>query len=437
MSYRWCLGAFGLKAVPHRPFYEGGFQLKTLLMSTAAIPVTPEERRRRRPVARDVDLYQRMLEKYEHTAQLADTLGFHGFGSTEHHLQTEGGESMPNPLLVYAKLAACTSRVRFMPMSVVVTSRDPIRVAEDLALFTHLFPGRLAGVQFARGYQTRWMQTLTQSKNIVALNPASDQLNRSRFNDYLAVIEKAWLKDSFSHRGDFYQAPFPAEGISGWALADWTRTYGGPDEVDAEGTVREIGVVPKPLQMPKIFIPNTFSLQTAIDSARHGRTLVIAAGNREQARKSAELYRDTAREAGRELRLGENVGMLIKLAFGDTYQEAFDYAARTYGYWYQNFFQKFGFTEVFRTAGDDPTRPFDLGDERALTKRMVESGQLLCGTTEQVHEQLADIACVYGDGALDWLIYETWGQALPDDDGDAVHEHQLATYARHVMPALP
>jgi alkanesulfonate monooxygenase SsuD/methylene tetrahydromethanopterin reductase-like flavin-dependent oxidoreductase (luciferase family) len=410
--------------------------MKTLLMSTAAIPVTAEERGRRRPVARDVELYQRMLAKYEQTARMADALGFDGFGSTEHHLQTEGGESMPNPLMVYAKLAAATSQLQFMPMSVVVTSHDPIRVAEDLALFSHLFPGRLAGVQFARGYQTRWMQTLTQSENVVALNPTSDQRNRDRFNDYLAVIEKAWTQDSFNHRGEFYQAPFPADGIRDWALADWTRSFGGPAEVDADGTVRNIGVVPKPLQQPKIFIPNTFSPQTAIDSARHGRTLVIAAGNREQARATAELYRDTARAAGQELRLGQNVGMVIKLAFGDTYQEAFDYAARTYGYWYHNFFQRFGFTEVFRTAADDPNRPFDLGDERALTNRMIENGQLLCGTADQIGEQLADVARMYGDGALDWLIYETWGQALPDDEENAIHQHQLNTYATEVMPAF-
>jgi len=410
--------------------------MKTLLMSTAAIPITAEERGRRRPVARDVELYQRMLSKYEHTARLADVLGFDGFGSTEHHLQTEGGESMPNPLLVYAKLATATSQLQFMPMSVVVTSHDPIRVAEDLALFSHLFPGRLAGVQFARGYQTRWMQTLTQSENVVALNPTSDQRNRDRFNDYLAVIEKAWTEDSFNHHGEFYQAPFPADGIRDWALADWTRSFGGPGEVDADGTVRKIGVVPKPLQQPKIFIPNTFSPQTAIDSARHDRILVIAAGNREQARATAELYRDAARAAGQELRLGQNVGMLIKLAFGDTYQEAFDFAARTYGYWYHNFFQKFGFTEVFRTAADDPNRPFDLGNERALTERMIENGQLLCGTADQVCEQLADVARVYGDGALDWLIYETWGQALPDDEENAIHQNQLNIYAEQVMPAF-
>ena len=410
--------------------------MKTLLMSTATMPVTTEQRRDRRPVGRSVELYQRMLSKYEQTAQIADELGFDGFGSTEHHLQTEGGESLPNPLLMYAKLASLTSRIQFMPMSVVLTARDPIRVAEDIALFTHMFPGRLAGVQFARGYQTRWMQTLTQSENVVALNPVSDQRNRDRFNEYLAVIEKAWTQDSFSHRGQFYQAPYPADGIRGWALADWTRAYGAPGEVDADGTVREIGVIPTPLQQPKVFIPNTFSPQTAIDSARHGRILVFAAGNRARARQTAELYRDTAREAGNDLRLGEKFGILVKIAFGDTYTQAFDYAARTFGYWYQHFFQKFGFTEVFRTPADDPNRPFDLGDAQALTQRMIDCGHLLCGTADQVGDRIAEVASVYGGGQLDYLVYETWGQSMADDDDNAVHRDQLATYAKQIMPAF-
>jgi hypothetical protein len=127
---------------------------------------------------------------------------------------------------------------------------------------------------------------------------------------------------------------------------------------------------------------------------------------------------------------------LVKIAFGDTYEEAFDFAARTYGFWYHNFFQKFGFTEVFRTPADDPDRPFDLGDARALTQRMIESGQLLCGTAGQVLDQIAEVASVYGGGALDWLIYETWGQSLPDDERSDIHRYQLSTYAKEIMPAF-
>src|SRR5258705_12015087 len=108
-----------------------------------------------------------------------------------------------------------------------------------------------------------------------------------------------------------------------------------------------------------------------------------------RASATADLYRYTARAAGQAITLGQNVGMLIKLAFGDTYQEAFDYAARTYGYWNHNFFQRFGFTEGFRTATDDPNRPFDLGNERALTQGIINSGQLICRTAEQIRDELA------------------------------------------------
>jgi hypothetical protein len=67
---------------------------------------------------------------------------------------------------------------------------------------------------------------------------------------------------------------------------------------------------------------------------------------------------------------------------------------------------------------------------------MIDSGQLLCGTPEQIRDQLADVARVYGGGELEWLVYETWGQALPDDDGNAIHQYQLSSYAAEVMPAF-
>src|SRR5579859_3126418 len=121
--------------------------MKTILMASSAIPVTPEERRRLRPVSRNNSAFQRMLSGFEKVAIWADELGIDAIGSTEHHFQYEGGESVPNNLLLYAKLASLTKRIMFIPMSVVLPTHDPIRVAEDLALFSHMFPGRL-GVAF-------------------------------------------------------------------------------------------------------------------------------------------------------------------------------------------------------------------------------------------------------------------------------------------------
>jgi alkanesulfonate monooxygenase SsuD/methylene tetrahydromethanopterin reductase-like flavin-dependent oxidoreductase (luciferase family) len=407
--------------------------MKTMLMNSSAIPATPRERRERRPIGRDIPAFREMLRGYEQIAIWADELGYDAFGSTEHHFQIEGGESIPNNLLLYAKLAALTSQIMFVPCSVVVTSHDPIRVAEDLALFTHMFPGRL-GVAFARGFQTRWLQTLSQSDQIASHDPRSDALNREKFDEYLSIIEKAWTHDSFSHDGAFYQAPYPATGIPNWPLADWTRAYGNPGDVDEDGTIHKIGITPKPLERPPIFIPSTRSEQTIIDSAKHGRTIMIAAAGRERIRQVAELYRGAARDAGRDLRLGENIGVVVKIALGDTFGEAFDLATQTAGFWYQNIFGKFFFNEGYRTADDPPARPLQLEDERALMQRMHDAGQLLCGTTEQVCEQMQSLADVFEDGRLDWVMWEYWTQSMPFDDWDAVQREQLTAYAEHVMP---
>ena len=409
--------------------------MKTLLMSSSAIPVTPEDRRRLRPVSRNNDLYQEMLKGFEQTALWADELGFDAFGSTEHHFQYEGGESIPNNLLMYAKLAALTKQITFVPMSVVVTARDPLRVAEDLALFSHMFPGRL-GVAFARGFQTRWVQTLAQSGNAVAHAPESEAANRVKFDEYLSIIERAWSEDSLQHDGPNYQIPFPASGIRDWPLADWTREYGVPGDVDDEGTIKRIGITPKLLHRPEIFIPSTRSEQTIIDAARNGRTLFVAAAGQDRIMHVAKTYQQAAKEAGHNLRLGEHFGVVAKIVLGDTFEEAFDLAVETAGFWYQNIFQKFWFNEGYRTAGDPPERPLRFPDARALIQRMFDAGQLACGTADQVHDQLKNTASLYGEGSLDWLISESWTQSMPAQDWEGLQRYQLETYAKKVMPGL-
>jgi alkanesulfonate monooxygenase SsuD/methylene tetrahydromethanopterin reductase-like flavin-dependent oxidoreductase (luciferase family) len=407
--------------------------MKTMLMCSSAIPVTPEERARLRPVSRNNDKYQQMLAGFEQIAVWADELGFDAFGSTEHHFQYEGGESIPNNLLMYAKLAALTERITFVPMSVVVTARDPLRVAEDLALFSHMFPGRL-GVAFARGFQTRWVQTLAQQENAVAHRPESEAQNRAKFDEYLSIIETAWSQDSFQVDGPNYQAPYPVTGIADWPLADWTRRYGVPGDVDEQGTVHRIGVTPKLLGRPEIFIPSTRSEQTMIDSGRAGRTLYVAAGGRDRILQVAQTYQDAANEVGHDVGLGERFGVVAKIVLGDTFDEAFDLAVETAGFWYQNIFQQFWFNEGYRRDSDPPQRPLAFDDARALTRRMYEEGQLLCGTAEQVHDQLADLSTLYGHGKLDWVISESWTQSMPFDDWAGVQRYQLETYAKQLMP---
>ncbi|MFE9677155.1 LLM class flavin-dependent oxidoreductase [Streptomyces sp. NPDC006259] len=409
--------------------------MKTLIWCSSAIPASPSERLARRPIGRDVHAYQAMLRNYEDIARWADAFGYDGFGSAEHHFATEGGENMPNSLLLYAKLAAQTRQIMFAPLSIVLPAHNPVRVAEDLAMFTHMFPGRI-GVAFARGRQSRWMQTLAQDDTIVSSHPGSDTRNREIFNEYLSIVERAWAEDSFQHQGKHYQVPYPVGGIHNWPLAGWTRAYGGPDEVDADGTLHRIGVVPRPVHRPTIFIPTSASPQTVIDTARNGRTLLLTAGSREKVRSIAELYRDTARGFGRDLRLGEGAGVVAKVVLGDTFDEAFDLAVETSGYWFQNVFQAFGFNEGLRTTADDPRRTLRLEDARALTRRMYETGLLLCGTVDRVQDQMKELYAVYGGGEFDWFVWEFWAQALPGADAPDIQRGQLKTYAEQIMPTF-
>lgn len=407
--------------------------MKTMIWSTSSISVTPEERAARRPIGRDREAVQAMLRNYEDMVQWADDYGLDGFASAEHHFQTEGGEIVSNSLLLYAKLAAMTERIMFAPLSIILAAHNPILVAEDLALFSHMFPGRL-GVGFARGYQVRWMHTLMQTEGVNPFgpNPEFDKRNREIFNEHLEIVERAWAEDSFRYAGKHFQVPYPATGIPNWDLAEWTRAYGGPDEVDAAGTIHRVGVVPKPLTKPTIFIPSIGSPQTVIDSGRHGRTLLFS-GNTENLRHVAGTYRDSAREAGRDLRLGEGMGIVRTIVLGETFDEAFDIATRTTGYWRHNFFQHFGINEALRAADDDPNRPVRLADERALTKRMIEKGELICGTPDKVLEELKQLHKTAG-GALDWMVWSFPAQWLPSDEAPEVQRQQLKTYAEHIAP---
>lgn len=411
--------------------------MKTILWLGTALRADPEEREARRPLGRDAYAFSIMLDEYEQLTKLADRLGIEAIGSTEHHLHIEGGETLPNPLLLFAKLAAVTENIIFMPLSNVLPAHDPIRLAEDLALFDQLYPGRMQ-VSLARGYQTRWVQTLTQREKIVSspMDPEPDTNSREVFNEHLEVLEKAWAEDSWSYEGKHYQAPFPASGIPNWPAAEWTRRYGSPGDVDDEGTLHKIGVMPKPLSPPRVFVPYVMSKKTLIDAARRGHSVLVLDSDKDRFRASCELYRDEARKAGRDLELGQNVGAVRKMFLGDSYEEAFELAVKYVGFWHYNFFGPFGMNESYRAATDDPQKMVHFDSARDLVQRMVDVGNLLCGTPEQVLEQAQDIRRCYSDGNLEWLTWEFWGQGAPGDFKYEIPTRQLELYAKHVKPYL-
>ena len=79
---------------------------------------TMEERAKLRPIARNNDRYQQMIELMRKVAIRGDELGFDAFCLTEHHFNSEGWEVSVAPLLIITDLAARTKRLKFFPLGV-------------------------------------------------------------------------------------------------------------------------------------------------------------------------------------------------------------------------------------------------------------------------------------------------------------------------------
>ena len=209
--------------------------MKFMLFVLPTVPATLEERERLRPIGRNNDRYQMMLEELRRLAVFADDAGFDVMSTTEHHFHSEGYECSVAPLMLYTDLAARTKRIRFSPLGLVLPSWDPIRCAEELAVLDHLTKGRIyAG--FARGYQDRWVNVLGQQYHVTGApmdGSSIDNHNRRVYEETLKVIKKAWTEESFKYDGEYYKVPYPySEGITRWPVAEWTRQYGAPGEVD-------------------------------------------------------------------------------------------------------------------------------------------------------------------------------------------------------------
>jgi hypothetical protein len=67
---------------------------------------------------------------------------------------------------------------------------------------------------------------------------AIGQHNRDVYEEVLEIIRKAWTEDTITYNGKYYKIPYPyEEGIRRWPAAGWTRRYGAPGELDAQGAV--------------------------------------------------------------------------------------------------------------------------------------------------------------------------------------------------------
>jgi alkanesulfonate monooxygenase SsuD/methylene tetrahydromethanopterin reductase-like flavin-dependent oxidoreductase (luciferase family) len=403
------------------------------LFAMPTIPADMEERAAERPVGRSRSRYQMMIEEVRNLAVMADEMGVDAFSTTEHHFHTEGVETMPNPVALSIDLAARTKNLMLVPFSIVLTAANPIRVAEDMALLDNFSNGR-AGVAFARGYQKRWMQVISQGGPVSGADRDADALNREIFEENLEIVLSAWTNDAFSYEGKHFKVPYPYEGIPGCGGLKWVRAYGAEGELDDDGVVRKVGTVPGPFQdpHPPIFLPLTSSPATIDFCARKGFTGFFFGSEPVQFRAACERFQNASEGYGHALKLGEHLGAVRSISVADNYEDAFNIAAQSTGYDFYHYLADFGFLEVFRIPSDDPTKPVTFNSEYEVLQRFIDLKYVLCGTPDQVKHDIAELRDVHGAGGdLEWLQWGFYQQGtLPFD----IQRRQLEMFMEKVWP---
>src|SRR5438034_693680 len=136
------------------------------------------------------EIYSRGVE----VAQAAEALGFRNVWLAEHHFSTYGYRSRPAQLATF--IAAKTTRLRVGTAVIVVPLHHPLVIAEEIATLDQLAGGRV-DIGLGRGYQHYGVERLG-----LELDSA-----RSRWEESVDVILKAFRSEPFSYEGKLFTIP--------------------------------------------------------------------------------------------------------------------------------------------------------------------------------------------------------------------------------------
>jgi alkanesulfonate monooxygenase SsuD/methylene tetrahydromethanopterin reductase-like flavin-dependent oxidoreductase (luciferase family) len=357
------------------------------------------------------DLYTRMLQEIGQQARLADDLGYDSISFTEHHFHVEGFELSNNPILLDLFVGMQTKRVRVGQLGIVLPAANPIRVAEDIAMLDHMTGGR-ANAGFARGYQRRWVDIMAQQTHGIhgALphqHDAIDEANRAAFDEAFQIIKRAWTEDLLAIDGRYWRVP---AGETPWTL-EATARYGAgvPD-----GIVRQVAVVPKPLQKPHppIFQPFASSERSIRWCAQEGVTAILPPLHPKIEDQLFRLYADTS---GRPL--GDGIGVLRDVVIADTDDEALTLWHNSGVFCGAAWFEPFGFSQGLADPTSGGTADL-MGDNLALV-----------GTVDSVTRQLERLLRRL---PAQWLFNWTYNGLIPHPK----LMKSIEAFATKVLPRL-
>ncbi len=152
--------------------------------------------------------------------KVAEAAGFDIAWFAEHHFSNYC--ACPSPLMMVARLAGETSRIKLAPGVIVVPLYNPIRLVSEIGMVDALTHGRLV-LGIGSGYQPyefeRFGEDLADSA--------------PKLVEFAEILEKAFGGETFSHNGRYYQipethiAPRPAGGVPAIWIAGDNRTLQG------------------------------------------------------------------------------------------------------------------------------------------------------------------------------------------------------------------
>ena len=346
-----------------------------------------------------------VFPKAEAIAKSMDRLGFNTFWMAEHHFQPEGYECIPNVIMLALHLAHLTERLRFGCGFNITPMWHPLRLAEDFATVDILTGGRVIfGV--GRGYHTREVETFG--------SPLLDQpANRELFEEQVEVAFKALREEKFSHHGKHYQIP--------------------PDVPYRGYQLKELSVVPRPTHAFECWQPIQSASQRALDfMIKNGIKGVIGGGSAEggAVHNVVEAWQKTNARFGHELALGAGLAFGYQFYISTSREQGMQEAAK----FYEENLKIFGPLRLVRALTDQQIE--DMADpQKAPTaglptiEQAVKAGGVLCGTPEQIIEDLKAVEARYP--GMDRII-----TTLPVGTPQAVILEQLERFATEVMPAF-
>jgi alkanesulfonate monooxygenase SsuD/methylene tetrahydromethanopterin reductase-like flavin-dependent oxidoreductase (luciferase family) len=406
-----------------------GFYMTKVILQVYPTMGDVEEMKKKRPIGRDSESYTNMLSGLIDLVKAADELGYWGITHVEHHFHSEGLEISPSPLLLNAYLGQYTKRLNHGQLGIVLPTHDPIRLAEEAAMVDHMLQGRFF-VGLARGYQARWQNVIGQKFNVTSTasdQSQADQHNRMIFEEHYKIMKMAWTQELLHYDGPTYKVPNPIEGIPNWPPTHTTTLpYGTPGEVDENGTVKAVSVVPSPYTKPhpRLFQAFGASERTLKWCGEEDIIPTILWGPLEGVEKLIRSYQAGAASRGRTLGFGENVGLCRTFHIVNNKSELYEAVNKYEAPVWEGWYRQFGFMEGTRHPGEEGPVP-KPGEH--LADRLINSGVLIGGTVDDVKRQIDSLLKRVPLEYFVWLFH--WG-LIPKEEG----LRQLEIFATKIMP---